>query len=739
MRRLNALAAVRSLLPDTGRPNIYIADFDANQIFAMAVDPLTGNADSTKTKQIDLNLTQLDLNTGAIDSISGEHPTSLAVSPTSDHLYGVIHTSNYGDGVLIINTQSLKTEGFIPFSGVEFPSVGGGGTGLDATILRPGLAFSKDGRLLFAAIGDHLVIVNTVNRKVVKLFEDLPAPYPAVAFNTIFSSTLAQRLSQLETLIRNGAGGSRPGTGITALRVSPDGNTLYAVMTTGVGLFSQPGAVIPININLYTDDDPALFDLQSNLDNFLLPAFSSTPSLRLPTPSTAAAELLIKIQGDEPSDVAVSPDGRYVYMLNGGVRKFSSLNTNEEDVRLAILQWYAATLFSFSLSTSLIGAITGAVISNILADAAAVALYRAMIQQGLTLVEAPGITAVFDTQGTPLGDKGWLYPADVGWSWVGKDALPSGVYNEALHEHVYSSRPFGIAMKPDGKRAVVSFFQTGNFGVLDQTAQDKFRNFNADLFGGVPTDQFFLGLAGVTPALNFTRQLWPADAHDERRLFPTQVEYAQNGRFAVGIHTGAGDAGALTVIDDNAITTDLANNAGTSIGGQTQQIGYYARNPICKTKSDEIPNQCDDNVFTTIFDHSDGSGSPTAFKRPRGLAIEPFVRIEGPRFGDQIYLATGVQVRWRDTDSPTTTGATNIVAKVSELVPGAPPAQVGTAFTDSISPDEQKVRTLKREVLKLLNNNQSLLTAGHRYRIEITIKAGAHEIGTTYIDGEFKQ
>ena len=43
----------------------------------------------------------------------------------------------------------------------------------------------------------------------------------------------------------------------------------------------------------------------------------------------------------------------------------------------------------------------------------------------------------------------------------------------------------------------------------------------------------FTGAIGATSAIEMDAFLWPKHTQDIARLFPTQVRYAQNGKFAV--------------------------------------------------------------------------------------------------------------------------------------------------------------------------------------------------------------
>ncbi len=86
MRRLNALAAVRRLMPTFQNQPVYIVDQDANALIAIEIDPMTGatGAPLLPDRAIPLTLTK----EGA--SFAGHSPRSLAISPAGDLLYTLV-------------------------------------------------------------------------------------------------------------------------------------------------------------------------------------------------------------------------------------------------------------------------------------------------------------------------------------------------------------------------------------------------------------------------------------------------------------------------------------------------------------------------------------------------------------------------------------------------------------------------------------------------------------------------
>ena len=179
MVRVNALKAVHAVLSGGGPLSFYVSDNElptANAIggiVSVGVDPLTGAPATGPGK-----LTTIDLAvTSGHTTLQLHHPTSSIVSPAGEWLYAVAKSDDtLGDGIVVINTQSLKPRAFIPLSGASFPlnPAQPPPPAVNIDNPRPGLALSKDGRLLYVSAGDRLVIVNTEGFVVVKRFVDMP-------------------------------------------------------------------------------------------------------------------------------------------------------------------------------------------------------------------------------------------------------------------------------------------------------------------------------------------------------------------------------------------------------------------------------------------------------------------------------------------------------------------------------------------------------------------------------------
>ena len=317
MKLLNATGAVKTLLPVSPSQPVYVANqaegsaTNPGEVVAIQLDPMTGQPPGQ------------GLNTDTVVPLTfarggkvftGRNPTSLVVAPQGDYLYGVVSSLDprQGDGALVINTANNTAEDFVPFSGAR---LGDQRPPPPVTVRenRPAMVISPDGRLLYVATGGGLTIINTADRKVVQSFVDLPLEYRALA-DQFLPNALSQKLSAIRARLFAGvatSGGVERGTAISALTLSPDGKILYLAFETGGGSGYQPGGVIPLSVDLYTDSDANTFGLQSNLAGYLEPAFPGAPVLVMSGAGSASG-------GDEPSTLAVSRDGKHLYLPNGG-------------------------------------------------------------------------------------------------------------------------------------------------------------------------------------------------------------------------------------------------------------------------------------------------------------------------------------------------------------------------------------------------------------------------------------
>jgi len=357
MKRLNALSAVLAVLPPAQRQVIYVADQEVEnsnsapgRLLALDVDPLTGRVQTT-ANVIPLTVTQGNA------TLHGTKPTAILVSPAGDEAYAVVEDASgaLGDGLLVINTYTLQVVNFLPLSGAPFTAPANPVlASVRASTNRTNMVFSHDGRLLYLGIGKRLLIINTVEKKVVQQWQDLPEPYRALAPSQ--TDLLSDRLARIAAALGGaGLGGVpipvAPGISlelrsIVSLALAPDGKTLYAAIDSGQGGGRQPGVILPIHVDLYTDKEPGTPGLQSDLAQYLALGF---PLQRFASMYDRLNDPLDLWAGDEPKAVTVSPDGKYVYLINGGVNYFQGLTPEPLDTGRYLNLFFAQAAGAASL------------------------------------------------------------------------------------------------------------------------------------------------------------------------------------------------------------------------------------------------------------------------------------------------------------------------------------------------------------------------------------------------------
>ena len=753
MRRVNALAAVREILPSVRTQRMLISDDSPNagepgRVIAIEIDPATGlRRPGTPDGVIELaRAFSID---GVQTLLTFTSPTAVAMSPSGDRAY-VIASTTLGsganavrlDGLVIIDPLFLRVAGFVAFLTPD-------GIPIHAGTTRPGLAPSRDGRLLYVGTRDRLLIVDPIKGDLVWRLADLPAPYRTNAAD-FGEGTLLTRLVDLVT--KANVETDRRGAEFGELALSPDGRVLYATVGAGSGGGFQPGVVLPIDVDLYRDADPSTATLESELALYLTPKYASFDAFKLSFGGTLDG-------GDEPSDVAVSPDGRRVYMTNGGTDGFFGVPAADVEAE--------NSPYSLIATASIMGTPAAeGIVLQVLTDV--IQLGR----EGMTQLVTPGLVGVFNTTPPePSRFEAYKFPSQVTFGWQ----PPSGlVINQIRFPEVFAKRPKGLSISPRGDRALVSYFQTGNFGVLDLGAQRRFGRPDAQ-----QTDAFS-GVAGVTPALPLDVHLWPkrgafdspdgtrVPSPDESLLYPGPIEYAQNGNFAVAVHTGtkppqtffaeipdfttnhaarfalndlgfsiapgatsgtapdgrtvspfdlypfARGGGAITILNDETIRADVEAHADDIVQGTNGQLRpYYTQNPVCRTPDASAP-RCSENVYTQIFEYDAGEGEFQRFVRPRGVAISPFVAVERPFFGDVVHPGTRIQLRWWD---PAVSG---LMIEVFDL--GADASATPRSIRSQNIP-LTRIRLRTRTAAPLFKHLLPAAVDGHRYRLEIKVTA----------------
>jgi hypothetical protein len=219
-------------------------------------------------------------------------------------------------------------------------------------------------------------------------------------------------------------------------------------------------------------------------------------------------------------------------------------------------------------------------------------------------------------------------------------------------------------------------------------------------------------------------------------MFPTDVEYAQNGRFAVGIHTGGGTSGkgAVTVISDEAVDAALQNvvNPPPSVAGDRP---FFSVMPLCEEyerQDGRLLPRCSQNVFKRLFNYT--SNGVHDFERPRGVAIQPFVAVDAPRFGDHVNRLTAVWVSWRDPQ------ITRLRYQLYDLGTAEAPTDPVSWNSDQwlLTVEDQDLRFAFRRFGSFFDPGDAP-APGHRYRLVVEAVAGFTTLSTTATEFTYKR
>jgi hypothetical protein len=760
MPKLDAFGAVSSLLDLPDKRLVYVADQLApnglgipGAVVYFDVDPLTvePHTEGDASGAIPLKVVKNGV------TLEAGRPRAVAASSDGQTIYAFASTSGpLGDGIAVIDVASRKAVNFIPLSGSAFPPRPNiPSTAFRAFQPRPSMVISKDGRLLYVSTGLGLKIINTVSQKVVKKLADLPAPYNRRA-SGLPRPTLGNRLALLEQRVRSAGTSTGPGE-VGPLEVSADGRRLYVgVRKGGSDSGVQPGIIYSYNIDLYTDAVPNTAALDSQLSRYLTRdqgfVAQSPPS-------------------DEPIDMAASPDGQSLYVVNGGSSGYGPPNQTA-----TALQQYALTLATAE----------GLAISPDLRAGIELDLF-----EGLTILNAPGtidVLATNQSSGHHLAavkkfgssvNQGWAPSAD-----AGGHVLTSVRFGEVL-----AKLPKSIAIRPtDGVRALVSFHTTGNFAVLDSEVQPLLT------VGSAPATAPFAGTIGVTPAIPLDPQLWPergafiaadnrrVDSPDERLQWASQIRYAQSGRFAAATHTGvdlpstfeaplpaftdrvrralnelgfnipAGGTsgtnpatgqsvseksnvefqrggGAVSIINDAAVAADIRLHAGTTVGVEDGARPYYATLPVCAERPPPGSKECARDAVTRVFEYTGlDNTTRTRFSRPIGVTILPIVAFTSPRYGDHITFDTSIRL------SCACSTAIPLFVKVFPLDP-----TTGEPDASPVAPEFQLTLDQNHAATETFGfMTEGVGEPGRRYRIEAVARTGAgQELSRAFIDVTF--
>ena len=287
--------------------------------------------------------------------------------------------------------------------------------------------------------------------------------------------------------------------------------------------------------------------------------------------------------------------------------------------------------------------------------------------QGFVFV-APGWVDALSVPNSGFASSGLGRPADglpgrfltkpsLAWTAASADNTPEGP--------MFGQRPFGVAMRPDGKRAIAPFFFGGNFAIFDLETQPEFTPARAD--------DRFVAVAARTPALDLDVWGWPKrrgflidlgpSVDSERQLYPSAVGYAQTGRLALAAHAGTSitygsdrtghQLGAISLIDDQAISTTLEKQRQIPKG----EKGYLGTSPL---DSDE--------AVQPIF-----KIAGRELEKPTGATITPTLAFFTPLTGDVLWRTAPVMLWWRlPYEGPNVIAFERVQIEVKDLTNGEP-------------------------------------------------------------------
>ena len=670
MRRLNALAAVTRLLPPQSRTAVTIADTGAGALYTFPVDPMTpfGNGTPLGTVQ---NHQGKFLAWAATTRIATELAGPLVESPDGRHVYAaaaaqVDEAGSTFSTVKTLSTQTWQVEAEVSLLTLETPT---------------DLAVSHNGRFLFVSTLHEIIPIDLRSNEIIVSLPEFASDTGDV---TELPSVRAPKMSSA-------------GLAFGRLSVAPDDKRLYAIVNSGDGGGVQEGFVQQYNIDVSKDCASA---------TGLQPCYKDFLKRIVPSLSVSGGDRPIALGIGQTFDSEIRPLAQRLYLVHGGLDRIFSRNADPVQLTSAIVR---DILFGGGLGSA----------SDILTA------WSQFLADGEIVIAAPGITGVFDTTGKTL-DSFDSY-LTVGWRQLTPSLIPGPgrtLLGTVLpSSSIYARRPFDIAVRPDGRRALLPFYHTGNFGVLDQVTQKSV------WWRGEASD-FLSGVAAVTPSLRLDRFAWPvkldvdtgrevADPDGEAQLFPTRIRYSQNGRFAVAVHTGSFTSGpqrgAFTLIDDQAITRDLDNNVSLipEAGGRP----YFSVLPLDRQATDDPAAA---KISAPILGVGDDSAA-TFFASAQGVAIQPVLTILTPSFGDVLWQTSPIHVQWN--------APSRLITKIRIVVDD----QNGTRLVDIEEAAGPWVPFggYKRSLSQLITNAPVCPTDGCDLRITAIASNGTDEVSRT--------
>ncbi len=217
-------------------------------------------------------------------------------------------------------------------------------------------------------------------------------------------------------------------------------------------------------------------------------------------------------------------------------------------------------------------------------------------------------------------------------------SAPNVVAQYPVDDPRFGAVPYAVAVRPDGKRAVLPLF-AGNLAFLDLETQNQIMGFQA------PSDARFKLVAGVSPS-GLDGDAWPKQIEHVPLLYPAAASYSQDGRFVAVAHRGSSghsscathpDARGCTQIGAVSFVLDRSITAGLQ-----EAVGQHAVSPNLEPTIDVSPT-----VYSVV---QVGTDVDVKLVSPVDVLIQPIASILTPKVGAQVWDTAPIVVTW-NTDT----------------------------------------------------------------------------------------
>ena len=169
--------------------------------------------------------------------------------------------------------------------------------------------------------------------------------------------------------------------------------------------------------------------------------------------------------------------------------------------------------------------------------------------------------------------------------------------------------------------------------------------------------------------------------------------------------------GALTLIDDRAISFDFDTHAGLEVQDGGHSKFFYADRPLCRVHYTDAT--CHDSVLTSFTSYRRNGGASVGFERPTGVAIDPILMIEAPASGSNVRWSTSINLSWNDSRVLRAVFTVSDLGTLAEPVPPAP-----RAVESPLTSDHRSRQTFSIAFGRLFPNENAPPLNQHRYRVK---------------------